>query len=1265
MFGLDYIIRTIVDPSQAVSGSRIVRRHLQDIEKTANLATNTSRTLNRVLSAIGLSLAAGQVIEYADAWTLSASRLRQVIDNTVLLRQVQDELFDSSQKTFRSYQSSADLFFRIARHTKNLSLTMRELLDVTNSINQAIVLSGSTMESATAALVQFGQGLASDRLSGDEFRSVSEQLPRLAEAIADGMGVTIAQLRIMGREGELTAGQVIKAIKSQQEAIKKEFEAWVPTIAQSIQLLDNAFTVLIGKFFEYTGVNLIVGAAFKQLSMAITDVSNNMELFLRTKVQPYIRMTTDWIMANETVTATIVALSAASVAATASVGALNVAVGILTKIFKGTGAALFRIAANPLTMLAALGSALVGVIYYFRDFRIEVGDEVFRVKEVVQYTFEGIAQIIRDWVGVARANFIAFQIEVKTWFEKIMGVKMDTFFTFLKIEFVNDLKDMGAAIKGFLNWVFAFINSMNVIKYEFFFIWESMVDVIDYFFSYLEHKFKEATLYAALEAAPLLGLLGWGAEWQKKAEEEGKLAAEAYSKAVETYRKSTEESSTRILEKITKNFQKDYVEEIFIKPGLETWEDIKKRASELYKINSLQEAIARDFIKSRVDLNEHYAKGAGDEPDNLSATIDRARNSFESLLDKIDKAGAAYRDFIKNQNTLNDAFKAGIIHTEELAEYYEKLQSYTIQQFVFDVDPVSKEFDDVLTKMQSVQKLAGDIIPEYDLRGQEMLRALEGVDQAIIDEVNRTGSITIDLADLISASIWEAFVFDVDTALNPLKKIEREYEDLLRKIEFIRDETGDEAKYNEQIAALDQVYEYRLAPQKEIIDLLKKEKTLLDSMVGTRNIYIEFQVQEDLDSLINQGVNRNFLDEDYENYLRDTRYEIEYRNEVLQAQQVILDNIVEPQRQYNIGLQAAAELLSLNYINVQQYNDALDTLRYTMLSSRKDMDAGFQRGFLSLKMELSDMASVAENAVVNSFKSMEDAIVNFVTTGKFSIKDLAATIAAEFTRLAVRGITSQLFGNLLGLGTSVAGGFAGGFSAPNTAGADAGFAEIGGYFSDINLSGPKFSSPLPATFRAEGGPVYSNKPYIVGEKGPELFIPKVPGVVIPHELTELMMKKMNPVSNKYDTVYNVQNPITNTMDPVSNKYDIVYNTQNPITNTINNVYKRDLNNTQESIMNSTDSINNVVNQYRNYNEERINNFMNTNSNQNYMEYTTRNTNNSNVNNTNNSNKNIILERGSIVVQMNSSPNRQRSRKAGHQIHAELLRKMNEQGLRDL
>ena len=102
---------------------------------------------------------------------------------------------------------------------------------------------------------------------------------------------------------------------------------------------------------------------------------------------------------------------------------------------------------------------------------------------------------------------------------------------------------------------------------------------------------------------------------------------------------------------------------------------------------------------------------------------------------------------------------------------------------------------------------------------------------------------------------------------------------------------------------------------------------------------------------------------------------------------------------------------------------------------------------------------------------------------------------------------SQLFGNLLGFGASVAGGFAGGFSARNVAGAGAGFAaEIGDYFSDINLSGPEFSSPLPATFRAEGGPVYSNKPYIVGEKGPELFIPKVPGVVIPHELTELMMK---------------------------------------------------------------------------------------------------------------------------------------------------------------
>ena len=55
-------------------------------------------------------------------------------------------------------------------------------------------------------------------------------------------------------------------------------------------------------------------------------------------------------------------------------------------------------------------------------------------------------------------------------------------------------------------------------------------------------------------------------------------------------------------------------------------------------------------------------------------------------------------------------------------------------------------------------------------------------------------------------------------------------------------------------------------------------------------------------------------------------------------------------------------------------------------------------------------AEQAENAVVNAFKGMEDAMVKFVMTGKLNFKDLANSIIADLTRMLVRAaITKPLF----------------------------------------------------------------------------------------------------------------------------------------------------------------------------------------------------------------------------------------------------------------
>jgi lambda family phage tail tape measure protein len=63
---------------------------------------------------------------------------------------------------------------------------------------------------------------------------------------------------------------------------------------------------------------------------------------------------------------------------------------------------------------------------------------------------------------------------------------------------------------------------------------------------------------------------------------------------------------------------------------------------------------------------------------------------------------------------------------------------------------------------------------------------------------------------------------------------------------------------------------------------------------------------------------------------------------------------------------------------------------------------GAKAGFKKYKDGLKDVAGAMSKTVGNAFQKLEDTLVNFVQTGKFAFKDLARSIIADLTRIAVR-----------------------------------------------------------------------------------------------------------------------------------------------------------------------------------------------------------------------------------------------------------------------
>lgn len=161
----------------------------------------------------------------------------------------------------------------------------------------------------------------------------------------------------------------------------------------------------------------------------------------------------------------------------------------------------------------------------------------------------------------------------------------------------------------------------------------------------------------------------------------------------------------------------------------------------------------------------------------------------------------------------------------------------------------------------------------------------------------------------------------------------------------------------------------------------------------------------------------------------------------------------------------------------RQEAEALLAEKIAMMQRNEEFKRSFEGGMVDglkrVREEFTNVGQAVSDTWVNAFQSMEDAFVNFVKTGKLDFKSLADSIIADMARITFRQMVSGFFGG---------GGGGGGFN----------------ILSMFGLGSGGGSVPLPPIVtRAVGGSVSSGSPYLVGENGPELFMPSRSGSIIP------------------------------------------------------------------------------------------------------------------------------------------------------------------------
>jgi tape measure domain-containing protein len=182
----------------------------------------------------GLSFAG--IAKASDENSLRNSRLGMVTNDVAGLKQ---KTFAASQQSGADYGQQLDSIAKLKMLTKGL-FNDAEAVKFTSTLDKAFKVSGTSAGEASAAMYQLNQAMTSGKLQGDEFRSVMENAPILAQKIAESMGVSMAQLKKLGSEGKITSDVIKKAVLGSADDIEAKYNQMPLTFGKVWQQAQNA-----------------------------------------------------------------------------------------------------------------------------------------------------------------------------------------------------------------------------------------------------------------------------------------------------------------------------------------------------------------------------------------------------------------------------------------------------------------------------------------------------------------------------------------------------------------------------------------------------------------------------------------------------------------------------------------------------------------------------------------------------------------------------------------------------------------------------------------------------------------------------------------------------------------------------------------------------------------------------------------------------------------------------------------------------------------
>ena len=247
---------------------------LRDATQSAGGLRGVMESLGPAIAAIGIGAGLAAFTKGAfDAAVAAESaqvRIKALGDQFGEADQIQQMVAKSAKQLNISNTEAADGFLQLYGALRPTGISLNDINTVFTATNAAAKNFGLSAGSVQAAVLQLSQGLAAGTLQGDELRSIMEQMPPVAQAIAKELGITVGQVKQFGSEGRITSEVVIRAIKGMNEVELGK----LTTTLQSTQERINAQKVAFNELSVTVG-NVFVRATLPAIE-ALTNIAKGL-----------------------------------------------------------------------------------------------------------------------------------------------------------------------------------------------------------------------------------------------------------------------------------------------------------------------------------------------------------------------------------------------------------------------------------------------------------------------------------------------------------------------------------------------------------------------------------------------------------------------------------------------------------------------------------------------------------------------------------------------------------------------------------------------------------------------------------------------------------------------------------------------------------------------------------------------------------------------------------------------------------------------------